>query len=137
MNGNESEVYYAERRFFGALSDGQFEVLDELLADDFLLIDVFSGAEFTKSGLLATVSSGELKFEEINRLDWWVRFYASTAVAIGSTKMRGRFGDDAFAISSRYTHIYAKLEDQWRLVSAQGTPITSASSASEVRERVN
>jgi len=127
MKGDEAEVYYAERKFFSALSEGQYKALDELLADDFLLIDVFSGAEFTKSALLAAVRSGELKFEEINRLDWWVRFYTGTAVATGSTQMLGRFGEDPFEVSSRYTHIYAKLEDQWRLVSAQGTPITSAS----------
>jgi len=103
MIGDEAEVYYAERKFFSALSEGLYEALDELLADDFLLIDVFSGAEFTKSALLAAVRSRELKFEEINRLDWWVRFYTGTTVATGSTQMLGRFGDDPFEVSSRYS----------------------------------
>ena len=40
MKGDEAEVYYAERKFFGALSEGQYEPLDQLLSDDFLLIEV-------------------------------------------------------------------------------------------------
>jgi ketosteroid isomerase-like protein len=120
LQSNASELLNVERRFFSALI-GQVAALDELLADDFLLIDVFSGTEVTKRDLLGVMRSGELKFEEIKRNEWRVRFYNGTAVVTGSTKMQGRFGGEPFAVSSRYTHIYAKLVDEWQLVSAQGT----------------
>jgi hypothetical protein len=126
LQSDLSEILNVERRFFSALI-GQPAALDELLADDFLLIDVFSGTEVTKRDLLGVIRSGELKFEEIKPKEWWVRFYNGTAVVTGSTKMWGRFAGEAFAVSSRYTHIYAKLVDEWQLVSAQGTQISSVS----------
>jgi len=42
--------------------------------------------------------------------------------------MRGRFGNQAFAARSRYTHVYIEQEGRWRLVAAQGTQIQDAAS---------
>jgi len=124
MQSNESELSRVERRFFSALI-ARPAALDELLADDCLLIDVLSGTEVTKAALLRVIRSGELRFDKIKQLDWRVRFYDATAIVTGSTKLDGCFGDESFAVSSRYTHVYAKLGDEWQLVSAQGTPITN------------
>jgi hypothetical protein len=45
----------ADREFFRALTDGNADALDGLLADDFILIDVMSGAEVPKTALLDLV----------------------------------------------------------------------------------
>ena len=55
MNTKEPNVLKVEREFFNALMDGNSADLDQLLSDDFLLIDVLSGAEINKSTLLAAV----------------------------------------------------------------------------------
>jgi len=125
MQIDEAQLLKVERRFFSALLGAQPEALDELLTDDFLLIDVMSGSEVTKSALLDVMRSGQLKFEEINQLDSRIRWYDGTAVVTGSTKMRGRFAEESFRVSSRYTHVYAKAGDAWQLASAQGTPISN------------
>ena len=68
MQTEEPDALIAERKFFNALIESQVVRLDELLTDDFLLIDALSGAEITKPALLGVLSSGQLKFEKIDVL---------------------------------------------------------------------
>jgi hypothetical protein len=37
--------------------------------------------------------------------------------------MSGRFENNAFSASSRYTHVYVQTDGRWRMVAAQGTRI--------------
>ena len=115
----------AEQEFFSSLIGGDVGVLDRILSDDFLLIDVMTGSEVKKPDLLAVLSSGQLKFEAIEPLESHVRLYGITAVITGRTRMSGRFWETPFTASSRYTHVFVRDQDQWRLVSAQGTQIAN------------
>ena len=119
----ETNVLAAERRFFTALVEADVEVLTQVLADDFLLIDVMRGSEIEKIALLAVLGSGQLKFTGIEPADTRVRLYGTTAVVTGRTQMRGLFGEMPFTVHSRYTHVYVEQQGGWRLVTAQGTPI--------------
>src|SRR5262245_47129613 len=87
----------AEREFFTALVEARPEVLDRVLADDFLLIDVMRGSEVTKPSLLEALGSGQLRFELIEPSEQRVRLYPATAVVTGRTRMSGRFGGTPFA----------------------------------------
>ena len=120
---NELDPLAAEQEFFGALIAGKVEVLDQLLIDEFILVDVMRGAEITKPGLLAAVASGQVKFESIEPSETRVRRFGSTAIVNGRTKMRGRFGESTFAVRSRYTHVYVEQQGRLRLASAQATLI--------------
>jgi len=115
----------ADRQFFTALISADVAALDRLLADDFLLIDVMSGSEVTKSSLLAVIESGQLRFEAIEPVESLVRLYQTTAVITGRTQMRGRFAEQPFTVSSRYTHVFVEQQGQWRLVTAQGTQVSA------------
>ena len=112
-----------EQQFFNSLIGSDVGALDRILSDDFLLIDVMTGSEVRKPDLLAVLRSGQLKFEAIKPIESQVRHYGITAVITGRTEMSGRFGETPFTASSRYTHVFVKDQDQWRLVSAQGTQI--------------
>lgn len=122
---NESDVLAAEREFFTALVAGDPEALDRVLADDFLLIDVMTGSEIPRAALLAIIGSGQLGFEEIEPAEVRVRFYGNTAVVTGRTQMSGRFEETPFTVRSRYTHVYAEQQGEWRLAAAQGTQIAA------------
>jgi ketosteroid isomerase-like protein len=122
---DEPSPVAAEQQFFSSLIRGDVEALDRILGDDFLLIDVMTGSEVKKPDLLAVLRSSQLKFEAIEPLESRVRLYGITAVITGRTRMSGRFGEEPFTASSRYTHVFVKNQDQWRLVSAQGTQISS------------
>ena len=51
----------ADREFFKALTDGERDTLNRLLADDFILVDVMREAEVAKTGLVELVGLGQLK----------------------------------------------------------------------------
>ena len=127
---HESDPLVVDHQFFGALVAGSLETLDELLADDFVLIDVLSGSEISRAALLATAGSGQIRFEGIQPLEARVRRYGATAVITGRTRMKGKFEGSPFETSSRYTHVYVEQHGRWRLVSAQGTQIAGAQESS-------
>jgi ketosteroid isomerase-like protein len=119
----ELNALAADRAFFEALISRDAHALDELLTDDFVLIDVLRGGEIPKPALLAAVGAGQVKFEAIEPSENRVRKFASTAIVTGRTQMRGRAGETPFAARSRYTHVYVEQDGRLRLAAAQGTPI--------------
>ena len=123
MTDIEKEVKAAEERFFQALLLGDRAGLDQILDNDFLLIDVMTGSEVPKAALLDVVGSRQLVFETIARIDARVRSYDGAAVVTGQTRMTGQYGGASFSTHSRYTHVYVHGAGGWRLVTAQGTPI--------------
>ena len=122
---SESAVRAEERRFFDALLAADGKELDQVLEDDFLLIDVLTGSQVEKSILVDVVSSGRLRFDRIELEESRVRLYGKTAIVTGRTEISGRFGEAPFATHSRYSHVFVERDGRWRLVSAQGTPITA------------
>jgi hypothetical protein len=122
---NQSDPLAAEQQFFSSLIGSDVGALDQILGDDFLLIDVLTGSEVKKPALLAVLGSGQLKFEAIQPVESQVRVYGITAVITGRNQMSGRFGEMPFTAGSRYTHVFVREQSQWRLVIAQGTQIKS------------
>ena len=120
-------VLDVEDRFFGGLLAVDRAALEQVLAPDFLLVDVMTGSEIPREFLVDAVGSRQLVFEAIARTAGGVRHYGNTAVVVGETRMRGRYGEQSFAAHSRYTHVYVRGAAGWLLVSAQGTPIAPAS----------
>jgi hypothetical protein len=116
----------AETRFFEGLLRADRAGLENVLGPDFLLIDVMTGSEIPRSALVEVVASRQLVFESIERLDSRVRLYGGTAIVTGQTQMSGHAGEQGFRAHSRYTHVYVRVGDGWRLVTAQGTPIAPA-----------
>jgi hypothetical protein len=119
MNKQTPEA--VEQEFFTALIAADTAELQKILADDFILIDVMSGSEVSKAALLETIGGGQLRFKNIERVEFRVRVYATAAVITGRTEMSGTFIEQAFRASSRYTHVFVEENGRWRLVSAQGT----------------
>src|SRR5215204_1472168 len=114
-----------EQEFFNALIEADQKVLDRLLADDFVLVDVLTGSEVSKTALLEIVIAGGLRFEEVNRIDFRVRVYGAVAVITGQTEIIGGLNGRRFEISSRYTHVFEQQLGDWRLVTAQGTQVVT------------
>ena len=126
---HEAGPLAADGQFFKALLGADVAALEDLLAADFILVDVMGGAEVPKAELIGLVGSGQLKFESIKLADAHVRIYGTTGVVIGRTEMQMRFEQTAFTTKSRYTHVYVEERGRWRMVSAQGTPIADAPDA--------
>ena len=123
MSENDRAARDADRRFFAALLTADVAALGELLADDFVLIDVLQGGEIPRSALLEAMAQGVVSFERIEVLDSRERRYGNVAVITGRTEMRGQGGGQPWSARSRYTHVFVEDRGRWRLVSAQGTRI--------------
>lgn len=117
------DLLTADRGFFAALVAADVAALARLVADDFVIVDVFSGSQAAKKELVDGLATGVLRFTAIEPEGATVRRYGDAAVVVGATRMRGTFGDNAFAVHSRYTHVFVAVGEEWKLVSAQGTPI--------------
>ncbi len=121
---NQEEPLPTEDAFFDALLAGDVESLERLLSDDFVIVDVRKGAEADRSGLLEAIASRQVAFTALSVIERRVRHYGEVAVVVGRTSMRGQVGGEEFTAASRYTHVFARIGGgDWRLVSAQGTPI--------------
>jgi ketosteroid isomerase-like protein len=122
-----------DQRFFDALVAGDDAGLNELLADDFILVSVNDGAAVTKADLLAVVSSGAVRFPAVQSFhdEAVVRRVGDVGIVVGRTGMSFTDADGtAFTAGSRYTHVFAaEPGGGWRLLSAQGTEIRTGSGA--------
>ena len=122
-----SEVLARDEAFFDALIRADDAALDELLAEDFLIVDVMSGQVAGRDELLGLISGSELQFVEIARQasDALVRCRGSLAVVVGRTRMHMRYQGGDLTVLSRYTHVFTRDGALWRLMSAQGTRIAA------------
>jgi len=125
MTELDSEPLAVDDRFFAALLAADIDALRVLLADDFVLVGVFDGGIVTKDALLEVLGSGMLAFVSIVPVERAARRYGDAAVIVGRTSMACRFARSEIGVESRYTHVFAAGEGRWRLVSAQGTPISN------------
>ncbi|MET9251648.1 nuclear transport factor 2 family protein [Nonomuraea sp. NPDC003709] len=116
-----------DQSFFDALVASDLAVLEELLADDFVLVGVEDGAVADKRILLDLVASGSLRFPRIHSFldEAIVRVIGTVGIVVGRTGMNFTNPDGTtFSAGSRYTHVYvADARGAWRFVSAQGTAI--------------
>lgn len=125
------DVLTVERQFFDALVHGDLAALGEILADDFLIIEVMNGTVVAREDFINLIASKQVTFESITSPPDHhavVRLYGPTAVVVGQTGQRLRLADGhTIQIASRYTHLYLRDEvgEGWRLTSAQGTPISN------------
>jgi ketosteroid isomerase-like protein len=115
-----------EERFFAALNEADVGTLEDVMAEECVLIDVMTGSEVPRAEFIGLVGSGRLVFERIERIGARVRLYGGTAIVTGQTRMSGRFDKQTFLVRSRYTHVYAEDRGRFRLVNAQGTPVPAA-----------
>ena len=116
----------ADEMFFGALLSADIAALEAVLADDFVIVDVMSGRVTGREEFLAAVGSGMVRFAAVDRFpaEQSVRCRDAAGVVVGRTRMVMHFGPDRVTANSRYARVFVNDDGSWRLMSAQGTPIT-------------
>ncbi|MDR8408926.1 nuclear transport factor 2 family protein [Nonomuraea sp. 3-1Str] len=127
MSADRRSLLDHDQRFFEALTAAEVKVLDDLLADDFVLVSVEDGAAVGRDVLLDAIATGAVRFPAIESFpdEAIVRRIGDVGIVVGRTGMNFTRPDGtAFSAGSRYTHVYVAVSPGlWRLVSAQGTAI--------------
>jgi ketosteroid isomerase-like protein len=119
---------HTDDAFFAALLAADGDALDQLLAGDFLIVDVVRGGITSREAFIGAVRNAIAEFSAIDVAERTVRCYGDAAVIVGRTTMQGKIAGEAFVVESRYTHVLVADGDAWRLASAQGTRIPEPAS---------
>jgi len=103
------------------------------LRGDWKTIQTLNAPEFSEiagTGLIRTgaqnaedMRSGRLKFDKVDYTEQEVRLYGDVAIVTGIGHRSGTFSGQPFEQRFRYSRIYARQDDGWKVVFAQNTRI--------------
>jgi uncharacterized protein (TIGR02246 family) len=119
----EQEVIHVEDERMQAFKSSDSATLNRIFDDDFTFTNV-NGEVHTKAELIGDVTSGKLKYNELNHSEIRVRVYDNTAILTGrSASVYIDGGKEGGRTPRRYMNIYIRKNGQWRLVARQETPV--------------
>lgn len=116
------EIIALENQRIEAMTKIDTQALDRILADDLSYTHSTARVE-TKAEFIAALTSGRTKYESIERGDVKVRQYGDTAVVTGHAKFHVNANGNVVKFQVRFTDVYAKRDDVWRMVAWQSTKL--------------
>jgi ketosteroid isomerase-like protein len=117
----QEEIAATETRWDNAFLTNDKAVLEEVLADDFVLTDS-DGNLTTKRALIDGLKPSEKKQIKSNHTeDVRIRVYGDTAVVTGRYVESGIYDSKPYQIESRYTDVYVRRGHAWRGVAAHAS----------------
>lgn len=124
QKGNDEQAIRQELNdLYAALGRNDTAALDRIYADGYTLVNE-SGELTTKAPRLATIKSGELKFESVSYDDVNVHLYGNAAVATYRVMIKAKSKGQDIGGPLRVTSTLVKLKGRWQLVATQATRIT-------------
>lgn len=120
--GAEDEVMKLEHDWAQDTMKNGAAAVDMYEADDILSTDP-GGRVTDKTQDKKDLNSGDLKFQAIDISDLKVRVYGSTAVATGTSTVKGTFKGQDIGGAYRYTDVWVKRDGKWQVVASQATKI--------------
>ena len=123
-NANARSLCNTETALTEALRRNDASGLSQIYDDEFRLIN-FRGRRIDKTGVLAALKSGALRFESLTTSQLELSLHGNTGIVSGVQDQVAREpgGDSAHPQQVRFTHVYVLREGRWRLVSSQITPM--------------
>lgn len=97
-----------------------WNTVDTILDKDWSVIDP-SGRVLTKTQVIAEAKSGERRIDSGTVDEIKVRDFGDFAVVTGKTTAKGSYQGSDVTVTLRFTDIFVKRGDRWRVVASQGT----------------
>ena len=116
------EIIALENRRIEAMTKQDAQALDEILADDLSYTHTTARVE-TKAEFISSVTSGRTRYRSMEQDDVKVRQYGDTAVVTGHAKVHVDANGREIKFQIRFTDVYAKRDDVWRMVAWQSTKL--------------
>ncbi len=119
-------VQELDDRRFEAMIQADVAALRDLL-DDTLTYTHSNALREDKSQHLASISAGRVRYKAINRLEQQVSVDGDTAIAFGRAEIDLEMADgQQRQLNVRYTNVWRKRGNTWRMVAWQSTPVPPA-----------
>ena len=118
----EDQVKKQEQNWAQATVKEGAAAVDQYEADD--IIDTDPGGRVTdKTQDKTDLSSGDLKFQSIELSELKVHVYGDTAVAAGTSTVKGTYKGQDISGKYRFTDVWVKRSGKWHAVASQSTKL--------------
>jgi ketosteroid isomerase-like protein len=115
-----------DTQYQAAVEKNDVAVMDQILADDFILV-VGTGKSFTKQNLLTEARSKKITYEHQSDSEQTVRVWGDTAVVTAKLWEKGTENGKAFDKTLWFSDTYVRTQRGWRYVFGQASlPLPSA-----------
>jgi ketosteroid isomerase-like protein len=116
----EDQVKKHEQNWAQATVKEGAAAVDQYEADDIIDTDP-SGRVTDKAQDKSDLSSGDLKFQSIDLSDLKVHVYGNTAVAAGTSTVKGTYKGQDISGRYRFTDTWVKRNGKWQAVASEST----------------
>jgi ketosteroid isomerase-like protein len=118
----EDQIKEREQNWAQATIKEGAAAVDQYEADDIIDTDP-SGRVTDKAQDKTDLSSGDLKFQSIELSDLKVHIYGNTAVAAGTSTIKGTYKGQDISGKYRFTDTWVKRNAKWQAVASQSTKL--------------
>jgi ketosteroid isomerase-like protein len=122
MTEHEMQLNQLEQSLVRAWIEHDWETIDELLDDDWSVIDP-GGRLLTKEQVIREAKAGERKIDSGAIDEVKVKEFGDVAVVTGRTTAVGNYQGNSFSVRLRFTDVCVRRGDDWQVVASQGTLI--------------
>lgn len=113
-------VRSAEARRYRAMADADVVTLTQLCSPRLVYVHS-TGHRDDKASYLDKMASGVFRYDRIEHTEEHVEVLGGVAMVVGTMTASGRANGQAVTLSSRVLAVWAREEQQWRLVAVQST----------------
>jgi ketosteroid isomerase-like protein len=118
QNNDKQTVAALDARYQEAVKQNDAAAMDQILADDFVLV-TSSGKTYTKADLLEEAKSGQRAYEHQEDTDKTVRLWGDTAIVTAKLWEKGTENGKPFEHELWFSDVYHRTSTGWRYVFAQ------------------
>ena len=112
----EQFILDLSKKKFDWLINKQYDSLSTLLDDKVQYIHS-SGWTQNKKEVIDDIKSGKLNYQNVTIKESQARLYTASAIVTGLGTFEGVRDDTPFSLELRYTEVYVKSGNRWKLVS--------------------
>lgn len=116
------EIIEAERRWVQAHRDLDLEVLESMLAEDYLQIRS-DGSVVGRQEVLDSYKSGKRYWEIAESDEYKINVLGNSAILIGRWRGKGENDGESFDYTARFMSVYVKRSGKWLIAADQSTPL--------------
>jgi len=120
----EQKLVQLEGEIAQAMTRGDFDFLESVLADDFIGVNPL-GEELTKAEVLARLRSPDYGLESLQHENIRARVFGDCAVMLARAVVKGRYRGEEAGGEFPYLRVWLRREGRWQAVAAQSTSLPS------------